>query len=85
MPEAGATVGASGSCTMTAKLRVPAGGFRQVAAGEVFCPVQPKPLKAYACLMVEPGAMSGLLNSKRKRGMARESAKAANEPHEYYG
>ena len=56
-----------------------------MAAGEVFCPVQPKPLKAYACLMVEPGAMSGLLNSKRKRGMARESAKAANEPHEYYG
>ena len=36
-------VGASGSCTMTAKLQVPAGRLRQVAAGDVFCPVQPKP------------------------------------------
>lgn len=37
-------VGASGSRTVTAKLRVPAGAFFHVSCGETLPPVQPKPV-----------------------------------------
>ena len=41
-------VGASGSWTISAKLFVPAGAFRQLKAGDTLPPVQPKPLKTWA-------------------------------------
>src|SRR5580698_640638 len=41
-------VGASGSCTMIAKLCVPAGGSLQNSAGDRFLPLQPNPLNTWS-------------------------------------
>jgi hypothetical protein len=40
---------------------VPAGGSLQESAGEIFPPLQPKPLKTWATAIVWPAAMSGLV------------------------
>src|SRR5580692_5454168 len=40
-------VGASGSCAMSAKLFVPAGGFFHSSGGETFSPVHPIALNEY--------------------------------------
>src|SRR5487761_2239137 len=53
-------VGASGSCTMTAKLCVPSGAPDHATAGETLSPVQPKSLNANLVGMVAPGAISAL-------------------------
>src|SRR5689334_17936347 len=57
-------VGASGSCTMRAKLLVPAGAPLQASAGEMLLPWQPKLLKTCAAAMVPPGDRSVLVSLK---------------------
>src|SRR5580698_3873743 len=54
-------VGASGSCTRSAKLCVPLGAWLQESAGERFPPWQPKPLNTWASAILPPAAMSGLV------------------------
>src|SRR6185437_4500213 len=55
-------VGASGSCTMRAKLLVSAGAPLQASAGETLPPWQPKPLNTCAAAMVAPGDRSVLVS-----------------------
>src|SRR5262249_47861541 len=61
-------VGASGSCTRSAKLFVPEGAPDHASAGETFCPEQPKPLNTCSIAMGPLGLMSGLLSLNAARG-----------------
>lgn len=54
-------MGASGSCTITAKERVPSGVPDHWIAGERFSPVQPKPPKTERIGMVVPSAKASLV------------------------
>src|SRR5258705_11110742 len=53
-------VGASGSCTSSAKLFVASGAPAHPSAGEMFPPEQPKPLKTCSMAIGPFGRMSGL-------------------------
>src|SRR3954453_15150256 len=55
-------VGASGSCTSSAKLLVPAGGFFHSSAGDLPSPVHPMMFPAFFCSMVPPLLKSVLVN-----------------------
>src|SRR4051812_15105250 len=54
-------VGASGSCTRTAKLFVSLGAPDHSSAGDTFCPLQPKPLNVCSAAIVAPGLISALI------------------------
>lgn len=72
-------VGASGSWTVTAKLRVPFGGCFHSRVGDRLAPVQPKPLKTCASSMVRAGLMSGLSIVKLAAWAASGAARAMAE------
>src|SRR5207247_785032 len=55
-------VGASGSCTRSAKPFVSLDAPDHLSAGETFFPLQPNPLKTCSSAIVPPGLMSGLVN-----------------------
>src|SRR6476659_2571517 len=57
-------VGASGSYTVTAKLFVPFGARSQRSSGEVFVPLQPKPLNTCSFPMVPLSFTVGLVSLK---------------------
>src|SRR5882762_9338635 len=55
-------VGASGSCTSSAKLFVASGAPDHPSAGETFPPEQPKPLNTCSMAIGSFGRMSGLMS-----------------------
>src|SRR5260221_14710588 len=60
-------VGASGSCTSSAKLFVSAGAPDHLSAGETFWPEQPKPLNTCSIAIGPFGRISGLTSLNRAR------------------
>src|SRR5262249_25110607 len=63
-------VGASGSCTSSAKLFAAAGAPDHLSAGEMFPPEQPKPLNTCSIAIGPFGLITGLVSLNAARGAA---------------